>query len=146
MGVTNFDSIELETGLTTPDLTVTDDLVISDDLTVSGDVAVTGNVSITGNIVNSGLETLTESGAISVVKPITLLDSSGGALAMTLADGTVGQRKVIICKTAGNNAVITPANLAGGDTITLNAAGDSVELVFANATWYILGSNSISIG
>jgi hypothetical protein len=140
MGTTNFDSIELSTGLTTPDLTVSDDLTITDDLTVGGDVAVTGN------IINSGLETLAESGAISIAKPITLLDSSGGALAMTLADGTVGQRKIIICKTAGNNAVITPAHFDGGDTITMNAVGDSVELVFANATWYVLGSNSISIG
>jgi len=146
MGTTNFDSIELSTGLTTPDLTVSDDLTITDDLTVGGDIAVTGNVSITGNVVNSGLETLAATGAISVIKPITLLDSSAGALAMTLADGTVGQRKIIICKVAGNNAVITPAHFDGGDTITMNAVGDSVELVFANATWYVLGSNSISIG
>jgi len=140
MGTTNFDSIELSTGLTTPDLTVSDDLTITDDLIVGGDIA------ITGNVVNSGLETLAATGAISITKPITLLDSSGGALAMTLADGTVGQRKIIICKVAGNNAVITPAHFDGGDTITMNAVGDSVELVYANATWYVLGSNSISIG
>ena len=110
---------------------------------ITGDVtgAVTGNV--TGNLTGLAFQgasatAIAASGAIPLTRLFSLLDSSGGALAMTLADGTAGQMIIIKCETAGNNAVITPAHLADGTTLTQDAAGEISVLVFDGTNWQIV--------
>jgi len=60
-----------------------------------------------------------------------------------LADGSDGQIKTIInISTSGSNAVtITPSNLRGYTTVTLNAPGETVTLVFKNSNWNIMAGN-----
>ena len=90
-------------------------------------------------------QALTASGAIDVTTAVTTVSSAGGVLALTLANGSIGQIKIVIMLTAGNNAVITPTALIGGTTITMNAVGDTVQLLYTSTGWAIIGSNSIVI-
>jgi len=41
-----------------------------------------------------------------------------------------------------NNVVITPTNLAGGTTITLDAPGESVVCIFKASKWYVIGGHN----
>src|SRR5690606_38951697 len=75
-------------------------------------------------------ETLTASGASSLEKPITLLDGTAGALAVSLGDGELGLIKTFICIEASNASTITPSTFLGGSTIELATAGESVSLVY----------------
>lgn len=89
--------------------------------------------------------TLTTSGAISVDKSYVKLNSSGGAIAATLADGLDGQMLVITMTVAGNNAVVTPSNAAGFTTLTFNSVGDTATLVFSEADWMLMSSYGVAI-
>lgn len=55
----------------------------------------------------------------------------------TLADGTEAQRKLVYLATKGStgNVILTPANLTGGTTITLDAALEYTELRFMGGAW-----------
>lgn len=90
-------------------------------------------------------QAITVNGAINVTTAVTTVNSAGGVLALTLPNGGVGQIKIVVMITAGNNAVITPTGLVGGSTITMNAVGDSVQLIYTATGWAIIGSNSIVI-
>ena len=103
-----------------------------------------GSVEATGFLSTTGTQALSGPGAVDVTNPITEVTTTG-ADALTLADGEEGQHKYIVMAGTGGDGTLTPANLAGGTTITFNAAGDSVHLVFTNGSWYILGSNSIVV-
>lgn len=89
--------------------------------------------------------TLTTSGAISVDKSYVKLDSSGGAIAATLADGLDGQMLVITMTVAGNNAVVTPTNAAGFTSLTLNSVGDTATLIFSGTKWMLMSSYGVAI-
>jgi hypothetical protein len=118
---------------------------------VTGDLTgnVTGNVD--GNL--DGLVTDTDSAAVAatsgaVAVPVTNIFSSyitnaTAAIAATLADGVVGQIKVIKLKTKDtNNMVLTPANLGDGTTITFDATGEVAVLMFLGATWEVIYTNA----
>jgi hypothetical protein len=118
---------------------------------VTGDV--TGNV--TGNVAGNldGLVTDTDSAAVAatsgaVVVPVTNIFSSyitnaTAAIAATLADGVVGQIKVIKLKTKDtNNMVLTPANLGDGTTITFDATGEVAVLMFLGTAWEVIYTNA----
>lgn len=90
-------------------------------------------------------QALTASGAVNVTTSITHINSSSGVLALTLADGSQGQVKIITMITAGNNAVLTPSNLANGSTITFDAVGESVVLVFTNSNWVVVSAVGATI-
>ena len=66
---------------------------------------------------------------------------------LSLADGAEGQIKTFInVSTSGtNNVVITPTNLRGGTTITLNAEGETVTCMFKNAKWNVLAGNGYAV-
>ena len=99
--------------------------------------------TLTGLAIQGGSATaISASGAIPITTLFSLVDSSGGVLALTLADGVAGQMKIVKCETAGNNAVITPENLADGSTLTLDAAGEIVVLVFDGTNWQIVYSTA----
>ena len=65
---------------------------------------------------------------------VTEIDATSAAAPVTLADGSNGQLKIILnVSTSGTNAItITPSNLRGGTTITLNAPGETVTLKFSH--------------
>jgi hypothetical protein len=90
------------------------------------------------------IQELSGPGAINVTSAVTLLTTTG-ADAFTLAAGaTFGQVKTIILVQDGGDATITPASLSGGTTITLSAAGESVQLLYAGG-WIALGGNGFVI-
>tara|TARA_B100000287_G_scaffold297408_1_gene280561 strand:- start:882 stop:1346 length:465 start_codon:yes stop_codon:yes gene_type:complete len=97
-------------------------------------------------IATNSTESLTNSSsAASVSTAVSLVDSSGGATGLSLAAGVTGQIKTIICTTAGNNITITPAATVGsGTTITLDAAGESVTLMYTGSAWAAIATSSFA--
>ena len=85
--------------------------------------------------------------AADVTSAISEVDQSGGATALSLADGSDGQIKTIINVSTGgtNNIVITPANLRGYTTITLNAPGETVTCLFKNSNWNVIAGNGYAL-
>ena len=100
---------------------------------------------------NSTSQSITGDGststAIEVTNPVTEIDATSATAPCTLADGANGQIKIIInVSTAGTNAVtITPANLRGGTTITLNAPGETVQCIFKNSNWNVIGGHDFTV-
>lgn len=85
-------------------------------------------------------ETLTAAGAISILTGITYLDSTAAPMAMTLADGTEGQRKTIMMLVDGGDATVTPANYANGTAIVFNDAFDACKLLFSGSNWHLVSA------
>ena len=85
--------------------------------------------------------------AIDVTSAVTEVNATSATHAGALADGVAGQIKMILNTSTGgtNNVVITPSNLAGGTTITLNAPGETVTCMFKNSNWNILAGNGYSV-
>jgi hypothetical protein len=96
--------------------------------------ALTANTSIIGAV-----QPLSGAGAVSVTTPITAITTTGAAEALTLADGTAGQIKIIAHAVDGGSAVLTPTTLLGYTTITFTNPGDSVTLLYTSAGWAIVG-------
>ncbi len=78
-------------------------------------------------------EYLTGAGACSISTPVTFLDTTGGAVAVTLAQSSVkGAVKHIIMSKDGGNATLTIANAAAiGNTVTFASVGDAISLINA---------------
>ena len=68
-----------------------------------------------------------------------------GADALTLANGSTGQVKIITMIVDGGDGTLTPTTLAGGTTITFNDVGDGVVLVYGTAGWVVVGNNGATI-
>jgi hypothetical protein len=80
--------------------------------------------------------------AINVTTAITEIDATSATHSCAIADGSDGQVKTVInVSTSGTNAItITPTNLRGWSTITLNAPGETVTLLFKNSNWNVIGT------
>jgi hypothetical protein len=89
----------------------------------------------------TSVQTLSGAGAIDLVTGVTEVTTTA-ADALTLANGTVGQIKIIVMKVDGGDGTITPATFAGGTTITMNDAGDSVMLTYATTIGWVLVANN----
>ena len=85
--------------------------------------------------------------AVNVTTAITEINATSATHAGALADGADGQIKIILNTSTGgtNNVVITPANLRGYTTITLNAPGESVICLFKNSNWNVIGGNGYAL-
>ena len=104
--------------------------------------AVTGNV--TGNItcdVFASVQSLSGAGAVNVTDMFTSLTSTGAAEALTLANGTAGQIKIITHTVDGGSAVLTPTTKIGFSTITFTGVGESATLIYTSAGWAIMALN-----
>ena len=85
-------------------------------------------------------QTLTAAGAVDLATEATLIAiTQAGNQAMTLADGDPFQSKVIFMSAKGGagNAVLTPANLAGGTTVTFDAVSEYAEMRFMGTEWHV---------
>mgnify|MGYP003670572470 FL=1 len=89
----------------------------------------------------TSVQTLSGAGAIDLVTGVTEVTTTA-ADALTLANGTVGQIKIIVMKVDGGDGTITPVTFAGGTTITMNDAGDSVMLTYATTIGWVLVANN----
>ena len=85
--------------------------------------------------------------AVDILSAITEINATSATHACAIADGADGQVKTIInVSTSGtNNVVITPANLRGYTTITLNAPGETVTLLFKNSNWNVIANQGAAI-
>ena len=93
----------------------------------------------------TSVQTLSGAGAIDVVTGVTEVTTTA-ADALTLANGTVGQIKIIVMKADGGDGTITPVTFAGGSTITMNDVGDSVMLTYATTIgWVLIANNGCTI-
>lgn len=87
-------------------------------------------------------QSLSGAGAVNVTALSTELTSTGGAQALTLADGTAGQIKTIVHGVDGGSMVLTPTTKTGYTTITFTNAGESATLqFFTTRGWIILALN-----
>lgn len=88
-------------------------------------------------------------GAVAVTGLVHQITTTGVGDALTLANGSAGQFLSIIyvAEAAGaDTAILTPTTLAGGNTITFNALGDTAFLVYsATGGWYMLGGSAVIV-
>lgn len=72
--------------------------------------------------------------------------TTGGAEALTLADGLPGQRLHLVLGTDGGDGTLTPATCTGFATIVFADAKDNVDLEFIDSTvgWVVLGSAGVA--
>jgi hypothetical protein len=108
--------------------------------------AVTGNITgnVTGNLtgdVFASVQSLSGAGAVNVTDMLTSLTTTGSAQALTLANGTAGQIKVITHTVDGGSAVLTPTTKIGFTTITFTGVGESATLIYTAAGWAIMALN-----
>lgn len=106
--------------------------------------AVTGNITgnVTGNVTGdifASVQSLSGAGAVNVTDMFTSLTTTGAAQALTLANGTAGQIKIISHVVDGGSAVLTPTTKIGFTTITFTNVGDSATLIYTTAGWAIIG-------
>ncbi|NBS67395.1 hypothetical protein EBT31_00580 [bacterium] len=106
--------------------------------------AVTVNSSFGTDVVLS-TQSLSGAGAVDVTNAYTNLTTTGAAQALTLANGTLGEIKVIAHAVDGGSAVLTPTTKIGFSTITFTAVGDTATLVYTSAGWAIIGSRGVTI-
>lgn len=70
---------------------------------------------------------------------------AGGDI-VTLANGSPGQIAYIVCEDATGVTTITPATFNGGTSITFNALGEAVTLLYTAGTgWSIVGGNAYTV-
>ena len=106
--------------------------------------ATTGTVTVTssfGNDVVLATQSLSGAGAVDVTNAFTALTTTGAAQALTLANGTVGEIKIITHVVDGGSAVLTPTTKIGFTTITFTGVGESAMLVYTAAGWAIVALN-----
>jgi len=91
---------------------------------------------------------ITATGAIDPDADYVTLDSSGGALALTIAaPNRPGHLMVIEMTTAGNNGVLTLTSIVLGGTAatsaTFDGAGDTLVIVSIGAVWVVLDEHVV---
>ena len=86
-------------------------------------------------------QTLTDAGAVTLTESTTFIVTTGAA-AITLADGTENQHKLIVMKTDAGAATLTPTNLSNGTTIVFDDVGDSASLWFVDGSWTLTGGSA----
>ena len=108
--------------------------------TISTD-ANTGAVTVGatfGNDVVLGTQSLSGAGAVDITNAFTALTTTGSAQALTLANGAVGEIKIISHVVDGGSAVLTPTTKIGFSTITFTNVADTAMLVYTPAGWDIV--------
>jgi hypothetical protein len=97
----------------------------------------------TGTLLGT-IQSLSGPGAVNLTTFTTAFTSTAAGNALTLADGAAGQIKNIVYvaeAAGGDTGVLTPTNLGNGTTITFNAVGDSCQLQFIGADWWVVSLN-----
>ena len=123
--------------VTLPQLTGNDEFVFKDH-------AVTMTNKTMGAMFGT-VQALSGAGAVDLTSLITQVTTTS-ADALTLANGSNGQLKIITMVADGGDGTLTPATFANGTTITFNDVGDSAILVY-NTTggWAVVGSTGVTI-
>lgn len=123
-------------------------LITNKPVSFGSTLAVTGAITASGGFAGAfvgATQALSGAGAVNLTSLTTKVTSTG-ANALTLADGTDGQVKIIVMVVDGGDATLTPTTKTGFSTITFNDAGDGVTLVFTTTTgWIVAGNNGATL-
>ena len=108
-----------------------------------GSARATPNTLLSGNKTVGTTEAVNSATALSLNTMISELTTAGSGLAMTLANGVVGQIKIItMVVDGGGTATLTPATFANGTTIAFADVNDTVMLLYATTIGWVVVSNS----
>ena len=109
----------------------------------AGNARATPDILLSGDKTVGTTEAVNSATALSLDTMISELTTAGSGLAMTLANGVVGQVKIItMVVDGGGTATLTPATFANGSTIAFDAINETVMLVYANTIGWVVVSNS----
>ena len=86
------------------------------------------------------VQSLSGAGAVNLTDTVTEITSTGTD-ALTLANGTVGQVKIITMIVDGGDATLTPTTFHDGTSILFDAVGESAVLVYHNT----IGWKAVSV-
>lgn len=123
--------------------------VFSNAVAVAPGAGLTANGFFAGFIPNAASGSLVGAGAIDVTSYTTFLNTTGGAVAMTLADGTAsGQIKRLFLAVDGGDATVTIASAISASTnvIVFSNVGDVADLMWTGTAWRILGAYNVASG
>lgn len=98
-------------------------------------------VSNGGTGASATVQSLSGAGAVNLTALTTAFTSTATGNALTLADGTAGQLKMIVYvaeAAAGDTGILTPTNLGAYTTITFTNVGDSCLLQFIGTDWWAI--------
>ena len=104
---------------------------------------VTGDLTVSGAFIGSR-QTISGAGAINLTTLFTEITTTGTD-AYSLANGTVGQVKIITMAVNGGDATITPTTFANGTSMTMDAVHDSVTLIYGASGWVVFASQNVTI-
>ena len=109
-------------------------------LTVAADATTGHALRVQGNLLLSESAAVSAAGAIPLTKPVVLL-TIADTKAYTLADGVDGQIiTIIVVATSGTpDGTLTPASRNGYASVDLDAAGETVTLMFHGGAWNVIG-------
>tara|TARA_B100001564_G_C20660587_1_gene681333 strand:- start:1944 stop:2390 length:447 start_codon:yes stop_codon:yes gene_type:complete len=91
-------------------------------------------------------QAITSAGAVNLTTAVTTVATSG-AIALTLANGSTGQVKIITMITDGGDATLTPTTLNGYTTVTFNTDGDACILLYTDSTagWSVIANQGCTL-
>jgi cytoskeletal protein CcmA (bactofilin family) len=117
--------------------------------TVTNAATISGATTLGAAIIHSGIQDVPAGGTTTILaltNSVFTVGADAGGDIVTLANGTAGQIVYIICEDQAGTTTITPETFNGGTSITFNALGDAVTLVYTAGTgWSIVGGNSYTI-
>ena len=109
--------------------------------------AITGTtLTATGKTIFDGTTTSSGAGAVGITGSIHEITTTGTGDALTLANGTEGQRLFIVYATetvGADTAVLTPTNMGNGSTITFSIVGQNAMGIFTNGKWYFSAQGAV---
>lgn len=107
----------------------------------------TGDQTINGSLIGS-VQLLSGPGAVDLTNFSTAFTSTATGNALTLANGTVGEIKIVVyvAEAAGaDTGVLTPTTRIGYSTITFTNVGDSVTLQYFTQGWAVIGVRGATV-
>jgi len=132
-----------------------DKLIVTGDTDLDGTTTILSGGGIVSSVTNGivpmiitgAADAVTDTAACSVANYYTTLTTTQAAVP-TLADGSIlGQmKKIQMIVYAVGDAVLTPANLNGGTTITFADVGDTAELVWDGTGWDVIALYNVVDG
>ena len=118
--------------------------VFADDSSIIID-GTTGTVVGPLSTIVADVQQISGPGDISLETLITEITTTGTDDAYTLADGVLGQVKIIAMIVDGGDAIVTPTTLATGTTITFSDVNDNITLLYTTNGWLNTANQNATI-
>jgi hypothetical protein len=135
----------IDAPVTTTNLTTSGTTTLGDD--VADTTTVSGPLTVEDSVVMDATTTSSGAAAVAITGYIHEISTTGTGDAMTLVDGTEGQKLTVVYAAeaaGGDTAILTPTSLAGASTtVTFNAIGDTANLLFTASDWYVMGGSAV---